>query len=285
MVVRRSRSLMVLAVVVFLFFVPTLVSAGSTPERSTHWLSLINDTHGDPTGLTVIVVPPAYVSYNAMVLERGWVGTDPLYDLPSTQATLEAIEYWAWMLDQESASYPDAAKLSFTTKVLGVDATPKDLMTADIVVNTAMVADPVRFTFHLGLGLPTYPLTSNKPMAKCTVWNTGLGSTGAADEPMRLRNLVIHEFGHCLGAGHTGTSLDRPHCSDEFGCFDQHPTDVMSNVEADHRQCLSNLNVQSLDEGYAWLSTTGTWEQHDGETFMLKSDYATRCMPSSMERF
>ena len=57
------------------------------------------------------------------------------------------------------------------------------------------------------------------------------------------------------------------------------------DVEAKAAQCLSNLNVQSIAEGYAFLP--GDWEPHDGETFMLKSAYdaTTACMPQALERF
>ena len=58
------------------------------------------------------------------------------------------------------------------------------------------------------------------------------------------------------------------------------PHDVMSNVIGSSRQCLSNLNLQSLDEGYAWKPGT-TWVNHDGETYMDKGDYEMTCLSSS----
>ncbi len=57
----------------------------------------------------------------------------------------------------------------------------------------------------------------------------------------------------------------------------------MSKVFGDARQCISNLNVQSLAEGYAFLP--GPWQPHDGETFMLQGVYETACMPEALERF
>lgn len=257
------------------------------PSPTTNWFSLINTSHANPTGMTVIVVPPAYFSYEAMVDDLSWVSPDALYTDPGTQAALEAIEYWAWMLDQHTSTHSQLAYVTFTAKVLGYDATPADLLTADIVVNTAMVSDPIGFIFHLGLGLPTLPATSalftGGYMTHCTVWNTGLGSTPSDTEPIRLRNLIIHEFGHCLAAGHTGTSLGLAHCDSAGTCYDNHPTDVMSEVHGASRQCLSNLNVQSVAEAYAWAP--GLWANHDGETYMLKSAYDTDCMPASMNRF
>jgi len=115
------------------------------------------------------------------------------------------------------------------------------------------------------------------------VANTGVGGDPGDQEPARLRNLVLHEFGHCISAGHTGTSLGLAHESWEGVEYESHPTDVMSRVFGDARQCLSNLNVQSIAEGYAFLP--GDWQGHAGETSMLKTDYATVCMPAFLERF
>lgn len=258
--------------------------AAADPAPADYWLSLINQTHRDPTGMTVVIVPPVYASKEAMVDDTSWVGTD-LSQLPAVLATREAIDYWAWMIDQKAAAYPDAAYVTWTTKTLGVDATPFDLANANIVVNTAMVSDPIPILlFHLGLGLPVYPVENvvfaGFPMTKCTVWNTGAGGDASDTDPMRLRNLVLHEFGHCLGVGHTGTSLGLQHCNSNGTCYGNHPDDVMSNVIGSSRQCLSNLNLQSLDEGYAWKPGT-TWVNHDGETYMDKDDYEMTCLPSS----
>ncbi|HVE91376.1 MAG TPA: hypothetical protein VNE62_03600 [Actinomycetota bacterium] len=259
--------------------------AQEAPTRETHWLSLINTTHTRPTNMRVVIVPPGYVSRAAMVSDPSWAtGLSPIADHPGVRAALEATSYWQWAVDQLESRWPHLAGLSYTTRVLGVDATPDDLANANIVVNTAMAGDPVPNIFHLGVGWPTYPAFSNS-MSVCTVWNTGAGNAPKEDHVVRLRNLIIHEFGHCLAVGHTGTSLNAPHRSRTHGVFDQHPTDVMSSVFGTHRQCISNINVQSLAEGYDWLRTGSTWTRHDGETFMLKSEYAELCMPDSMNRF
>jgi hypothetical protein len=277
------------------FFLLTVPSATAVPTQSTHWMSLINTVHSAPNGMTVVIVPPAYFSYSAMVGDLSWVGANAIANDPATKATLEAVNYWQWMMGQFTTTYPQLAYVTYTAKVLGVDATPADLQSADIVVNTAMASDFLPFIFHLGLGLPTYyPYgavlgpSGNYHMTKCTVWNTGAGSEPGDQEPTRLRNLVIHEFGHCLGAGHTGTSLGADHCSTttSYGCFDSHPTDVMSQVTGSARQCLSNLNMQSLAEGYVWLtSATATWAPHASETFQAKTDYATTCLPAAQYRY
>jgi hypothetical protein len=276
------------------FACATAVLAGSvhaeSPDPATHWLSLINTTHREPGGMKVIVVPPAYLSQQAMIGNLGWLGSNPLLDHPGVQAALEAIDYWDWMLHDGPFAPSHLAGLSWTVSVLGVDATPEDLVDVDIVVETAMVTDPLPFVFHLGIGLPTFPPDDfligppgTYSQDVCTVINTGVGSDARDEEPARLRNLVLHEFGHCIGAGHTGTSLDLEHQSRDGTIYESHPTDPMSVVSGEARQCLSNLNVQSIAEGYAFLP--GPWQGHDGETFMPRSQYATACMPGALERF
>lgn len=283
-----AKALALFALVVpALLLVPTAVAADPSP--STTWFSLINSTHTDPTDMTVIIVPAAFFSSSANLGNTSWIGAEALYREPGVQAALEATLYWTWMIDQYESTYPQLARLSYTTKVLGYDATPADLANAKIVVNTAMVADPMFFVFHLGLGAPTFPLNWwLDPEAGhdiCTVWNTGLGQESGDVGAIRLRNLVIHEFGHCLGVGHTGTSLGAPHCNANGTCYTSHPTDVMSSVFGNARQCLSNLNVMSIAEGYAWAtSPTATWQPHDGEVYLAKSQYQTRCMPAALNR-
>jgi hypothetical protein len=265
-----------------LLLVPTVAAADPAP--ATNWFSLINETHHQPTGMTVLIVPAAFFSYGAMVVNRSWVGAEALYREAGVQAALEATLYWAWVIDQYESTHPQLARVTYTVKVLGYDATPADVASADIVVNTGMVADPAFFLFHLGVGLPTLE-NADGGQDVCTVWNTGIGQESGDLGAIRLRNLIIHEFGHCLGVGHTGTSLGLDHCNANGTCYTSHPTDVMSQVFGNARQCISNLNVQSLAEGYAWATSAGaTYQPHDGETYMARSAYATTCMPAALNR-
>lgn len=278
------------AILTTLLLLATPVSQAASPSPSTNWFSLINSTHTDPTNMVVIIVPAAYYSQSAMVGNQTWIGPNALYMEPGVQAALEAVNYWAWMIDQYETTYPQLQYVSYTTKVLGYDATPLDLANAKIVVNTAMLADPAPFVFHAGLGAPTWPLDwwfdSSQGHDVCTVWNTGFGQSGSASSSARLRNLVIHEFGHCLGVGHTGTSLGLQHCNAAGTCYTNHPTDVMSVVSGSARQCISNLNMMSLAEGYAWATgPTATWQPHDGEVYLAKTAYNTTCMPTWMNKF
>lgn len=315
------------AVLASLLILAPLVLAAS-PDPGSHWFTRINTTHAAPQAMSVVIVPQGYFSQSTMVDQTGWIGANALMDEPGTRAALEATRYWQWMIDNSEGTYPALAHLSYTTKVLGVDATLADVQTADILVNTAMVADPLPFIFHLGLGLPTLPashltrlvftssLINEEGQTVCTVWNTGVGQDSADDptfdvigdvgdamrengspvwfnrivpnddeSPTRLRNLIVHEFGHCLGAGHMGESLGFAHSNGEGVVYEDHPTDVLSVAFGHYRQCLSNANMLSLAEGYAWTLSGTTWQPHDAEAYLLKSQYAQTCIPNGLKTY
>ncbi|HVL87715.1 MAG TPA: hypothetical protein VM681_06905 [Candidatus Thermoplasmatota archaeon] len=271
----------VLAVAVVLALAGPLTGATTHPTPATHYQSLINDHHAHPTGMTVVVVPSAYVARDGTLLNPTLLTIDV-----GTQAVLEAIDYWNWALREFEDEHPQLAHVTYTTKVLGVDATLQDVADARILVVSAMVNDRTAFLFHLGLGLPTYPpyfvqARGSNPMELCTVWNTGAGSRVADVHPMRLRNLALHEFGHCLAAGHT-------HGSDSFGtpypsAVKDELLDPMAGAVATYRQCISNLNMAGLAEAYQWLP--GAWQPHDGQIYMRQADYDQTCMPTSLARF
>lgn len=271
---------LLLALLLTVLLIAPAVSAPA-PDPDTHYGADINDTFGDPTDLSVVVVPAGYFSSTANLGDTGWVGPDALVEQPGTQAVLEAIAYWDWILEQYEPTWPQLDRIDWTTKVLGHDATVEDLRTADVVVTTAMVNDPAPFIFHLGLGKNTLPaeslLFNTGPMSHCTVWNTGAGSRRGDVDPLRLRNLAIHEFGHCLAAGHS----DWCHGG---RCYDPPPGDVMDDVHGRHRECISNLNVKSVALGYHWLSDGDTWKPHHDAVFVEKTSYERLCMPESMTR-
>lgn len=284
-----------------LLLVP-FAGAALGPDPDTHYFTRINVTHERPWELVVVIVPPAFSSASAYTADDSWIGADALLSAPGTRAALEATSYWAWYIDQHEDEYPTLKRLVFTVKVLGVDATPFDLQMADITIHTAYVADPVPFVAFAGIGLPTHPAEAfffnDGPQRLCTVVNTGAGGDafprtpvvwvpGAAHEqPTTLRNLILHEFGHCLGAGHVGESLGLAHCNGAGQCYENHPDDIMSVALQDRRQCLSNANLVSLAEGYFWNTGPGArWQQHDAEAYILKSQYEQECIPAALERF
>lgn len=292
---------------VALLAVPATGLASDSPSPDDYLFTRINTTHANPRDMSVVIVPPAYVTQDGMLQDLGWVGPS-VRDQVGVQVALEATDYWTWMIDQSEGAYPNLARLNYRVTVLGDDATAADVQAADIVILTGFVADPVPFLVFAGIGLPLLPLNAfitndNAGQTTCIVANTGVGATGIPnpdlpvfgplfvpqqdlEHPDTLRNLILHEFGHCLGAGHVGESLGLEHCNAENVCYENHPTDIMSVALGDRRQCLSNANMLSLAEGYAWLtSSTATWQPHDAEAYILKSKYAQTCMPAELENY
>lgn len=239
------------------------------------YYSHINWQFEDPSDLGVVVVPPAYVSEEGVFDDLSWLsGGDPVNDYPGVQVVLEVIDYWEWILDQHAERWPVLEEVRWTTRVVGVDATPVDVATADIVVLTGAVADPGPLPGHAGIGQPV-PCVASPTQEKCLVINTTSGSRGDEVANMRLRNLAIHEFGHCLSAGHTYNGS---------GGSPLGENDVMASIDVVERQCISNLNVQSIAEGYRFLVDAGA-APGSGWTTMPAHEYAQDCIPAGLERY
>jgi hypothetical protein len=259
---------------------------GESPSPEDHWMAYVGHTHPRPTDMLVVVAPPAYADLTGPA-------PAPASDA-ALAAVLEALDYWAWFLQQGAATDPHLRYLSFHVEVLGRDATQADLARADVVVSLGGATAPVAGDVWAGSGNPIPP--PGAPAAyqdgRCVLQADGVAGSVGAQRLDLLRNSMLHEFGHCLGAGHTGESGGSPHCdgSEALGvggtCYDSHPTDVMSVVLDDRRQCLSNLNLQTLSVGYAWLDgPDAAWQPAPVATYMLKSDYATTCMPDALARY
>ncbi|HEY4497048.1 MAG TPA: hypothetical protein VI432_02780, partial [Candidatus Paceibacterota bacterium] len=229
------------------------------------------------------ILPPVYFSSEAMLLNPDWIGSEALYRHPAVQAALEATEYWAWFIGKNAPEFPHLANLSWETKVLGYDAGYAEFMDADIIIDIAMVSDPHAGSQHAGLASGNYNHVSGKQY--CLATNAGIGAMQESDQPTDLRNIVLHEFGHCIGAGHTGSFPPNEQCSPTYGCFDNQPEDVMTGNSHYKRNCLSNINLFSLAEIHDSLPPIQNAGWYDGEAFVLKEDYGQTCMPEAMNRF
>lgn len=259
-----------------------------SPGLAAWYFSKIRPSQADPTAMEIVVVPPAYVSEDGLA-------TDPLAAVPgtldrATGAMLEAIAYWEWAIRQHESEFPALRHLAWSTRVVGADATLEDVQQAEIALIADAAAVPVKLVGRwTGYALPTFPpwrevADTGDPMTRCTAVVAGVGENPGDPEYVRFRNFALHEFGHCLAAGHTGgESSGGTVCNLEQVCYSPPPGDVMALANGEVRLCLSNLNLQSLAEAYDHLP--GPWEEHDGETYMQKSEYAQFCMPEVMERF
>lgn len=90
------------------------------------------------------------------------------------------------------------------------------------------------------------------------------GAPGAKGE-RDLYDLVAHEVGHCLGAGHVGDA-------DDFSAQYVPVEDIMSyQTDPDHVHCVSNLNVRILEGIYAHLLGRPEEEFLPGGTYYAMS--------------
>ena len=251
---------------------PAPPAPAGDPSPDDHWMADVNSPHDAPTNMTVLVVPPTF-------------GPDRDGAL---QAELEALAYWDWAIRAAEAEHPQLRFVSYRVKVLGADATPEDARDARIVVTLDGATIPVAGNGWLGPGVPVGPATDphGRRAQRCVVTNNGLEGSEGAEARTLLRNFVLHEFGHCLASGHTGESAGLAHCNAAGACYESHPTDVLSRVFGDRRQCLSNLNLQALAVAYGWMTAPGAaWELPPDETYMAKADYRETCMPDALRRY
>ncbi|MBI2013341.1 MAG: PKD domain-containing protein [Candidatus Colwellbacteria bacterium] len=253
-----------------------------SPE--THWYMWGYKIPVQPVGLKVVILPPAYFSVRAMVQNQSWIGPDATYRHPAVQAAMEAAEYWEWFLAENSQQFTQLSGLSWTIKVAGYNAGPEEVRTADILIAIAMVGDPIPFVKHSGEARwESNPLNSGKPV--CITKHEGIGEYQNSQQPVDLRNLVLHEFGHCIGAGHSGAWPETTHCSPRYGCFKNQPDDVMTGHKWNERNCLSNLDLFALAEAYDWREPIKNDKLYDDEVFIPKTSWTSTCIPEGMKRF
>lgn len=236
------------------------------PARDTHWFTGSARGGWKVQDALVVILPPVYAS-PGLAANLSWVGPPPMCSHPAVQAALEATEYWRWLIAEHVSQYPQFNPIRWETKTFGCDAGMAELNAADMKIAIAMVAANVP-------AFPVYQFFGLACSQETPALNIGIQLN--TDQPYDVRNTVLHEFGHCLGVGHTGDHTTG-HCSYRYGCFDNHPNDVMSQGPSALRRCLSNLNVLSLAESHG----TG----YDGEAFMLRTNHRHLCMPNSLARF
>lgn len=244
------------------------------PDPALYWFSELLPALAPPVDEVVVLVSvPGYAP-------DGDALSGPSLALA---AVAEAVDDWSWTLAQNAGAYPQLAGMTLTTRMEGVDASALDAARARILVSV-VDAEPSPLGFQLAVAAPD-PLAPDVGTTACTVTIAVLGDRAGAVDAMHVRNLALHEVGHCLGLGHTGVSGGSI-CNANGTCYDGHPADAMSVLDVTARQCASNLNVLALGEAYAWrVSPGGAWAPNDGESYQLKADYAQACMPDALRRF
>lgn len=176
-----------------------------------------------------------------------------------------AVDAWAAGI-QELGSPWFATNLTINAYVLGKDSPPQEAVSDPEIVVLAAEYNPV-LLFGIGLepkqlgcavlGQETvraYEAHAHDGMRVLASDCSGAGFVCFAvntnflnGSPVYLQDLVAHEFGHCLGAGHVGDALD-------FKAKRVPVQDIMSYQHDDEQvHCVSNLNVRLLEALYAPL--------------------------------
>lgn len=224
----------------------------------------------DTTVLDVIVVPPAT--------------PDPLVH---TDAARLAVENWRDGIEELGTTW-FTANFTMNVYTLGVDVpTPEALADPEIVVLSGGATETL-----VGIGLEpkqiactlfgdgaerTYEPHRHGDVdvraADCTGYGFtcfAINAAGAPGGERDLYDLVAHEVGHCLGAGHVGDALD-------FRSRYAPIWDIMS-YQSDPEQvhCVSNLNVRVLEGVYAHLldRPQETWLPAGSYLEYAPADYA-----------
>lgn len=200
----------------------------------------------DTTVLDVLVVPAAT--------------PDPLVHLDASRL---AVENWRDGIEELGAPW-FTENFTMNVYTLGVDVPPPEALqdpeivvlsggATETLVGIGLEPKQIACTL-LGDGAEAHDVHTHGDVEVRAADCTGYGFTcfainaaGAPGGERDLYDLIAHEVGHCLGAGHVGDALD-------FRSRYAPIWDIMS-YQSDPEQvhCVSNLNVRVLEGVYAHL--------------------------------
>ncbi len=198
----------------------------------------------DTTVIDVVIVPPA-----------GGDGTDQL------AASRQAVQAWSDGIEALGASwFVD----NFTMNVYAVGI---DIPSIDAIADPEIIVLSTSAEMLVGIGLEPQQiacqLIGQQTIKDFGGHRHGAGSVRAAEctgtgytcfainvgdlRTRGLYDLIAHEVGHCLGAGHVGDALD-------FRARYAPVEDIMSYQDNEEQvHCVSTMNVRNLEGVYAHL--------------------------------
>lgn len=196
----------------------------------------------DHTDIDVVIIPPEHGQWFNDEGIHGGPSVDEANPCASSylRAILDAIQGWQDAIDEFGASWLKSS-LDISVHVVGCDAPQTPTLDPEIIIYTDLTKGPV-----LGFAL------INGFHEACISQTSKFGVVPLSFTEADLFNTMSHEFGHCLGANHTGDldggSVGDPGHPDHDVMEGRYEHDI--GAAGNHRHCVSNLNVKVIEAAF-----------------------------------
>lgn len=187
------------------------------------------------TTLDVLIIPP---SHGQVVNDNGVLNGEDLSELnPLANSYLEAVEdsIAAWNTGIDAFGPAWLQQLVIKVYVVGRDEIPQETLESPEIVVTSDESKG----YVLGTAVSESPPAVGR---RCIVDNSKFVEASFTYEDMYNTN--GHEYGHCLGVGHS--SYGRPEHDLMDGTYDH-----IAGAVGTHLHCVSNLDVMALEAVFA----------------------------------